>query len=175
VINCMMSYAFLVGDIKFISERDPTERAATLGYLGRLLRDMEFKEHAARAIAEHLLAICEGSDPYNDPDSAYFGRKQHFKKMDEEQQRAMFIATVVLDAIERARFKNIFSWRTPKLDSIVRNSIYTALHAEATYEESAASKMFVDMIKARIPKWYEPAKLLQNLTPKKEAVQQEQG
>jgi hypothetical protein len=30
---------------------------------------MEFKEHGAQVIAEHRLAICEGSDPYDDPES----------------------------------------------------------------------------------------------------------
>jgi len=160
--------------LKFISRRDSTERAATLAYLGRILRGMELKEHGAKVIAEHLLAICEGSDPYDDPESSWGERKQHYKRMDDEQRRAMYITTVVLNAIEKARFKNIFrSWHTPKLDSIVRNAVYTALHAEAMYEESAASRMFVDMVKAQEPKWYEPAKLLQNLTAKKKAASKE--
>lgn len=160
--------------LKFISRRDSTERAATLAYLGRILKGMELKEHGAKVIAEHMLAICEGSDPDDGPESSWGERKQHYKRMDNEQQRAMYITTVVLDAIEKARFKNIFrSWHTPKLDSIVRNAVYTALHAEATYEESAASRMFVDMVKAQIPKWYEPAKLLQNLGAKKKAAPQE--
>jgi hypothetical protein len=158
-------------NIRFINDMNPTERAATLAYLGRILKGMELKEHGAKVIAEHLLAICEGSDPYNDPESSYFERKQHYKRMDDDQQRSMYIATVVLNAIERSRVKNIFSsWRMPKLESVVRNAVYTALYAESTYEESAASKMFVDMVRAQIPKWYTPAKLLQNLRAQKKVA-----
>jgi hypothetical protein len=159
--------------VKFISDMEPVRRTAIMTYLGQILHGMQFKEYGASVIAEHLLAIAEGSDPYNGPESSYSERNQHYKRMDDEQQRAMFMATVVLKAIERARFKNIFNWRTPNLESIVRNAIYTALHAEATYDESAASKMFVDLVRAQIPNWYEPAKLLQNLSTKKKAASQE--
>ena len=126
---------------------------------------MQIKENGVRVIAEHLLAICEGSNPDNDPETHGFVNRQHIKRIDDEQQRAMYIATVVLNAIENAQFRNIFSRTTPKLESIVRNAIYTALHAEATYKESPASRIFTDLKKAQIPKWYEPAKLLRNLTP----------
>ena len=160
--------------LKFISRRDSTERAATLAYLGRILRGMEFKEHGAKVIAEHLLAIADGSDPDDDPESPSYERKEYFKKLNEEQQRAMYIASVVMNEIERAHIKNIFrSYHTPRVETVVRNAVYTALHAEAAYWESAASRMFVDTVKAQIPKWYEPAKLLHNLSPKKKAAPQE--
>jgi hypothetical protein len=67
--------------------------------------------------------------------------------------------------------KNIFgNWPTPTLNPIVRNAVYKALHAQATWEESPVSRMLVDMVKPQIPKWYAPAKLLQNLAPQKRAA-----
>jgi hypothetical protein len=85
----------------------------------------------------------------------------------------MYIAPVMMNALGKAHINNIIrSYHTPRAESVVRNAIYTALHAETTYEELAASRMFVDMVRAQIPKWYEPAKLLQNLTPKKKVAPQ---
>jgi hypothetical protein len=58
------------------------------------------------------------------------------------------------------------------MESVVRNAIYTVLRARGEVRESAASRMFVDTVRAQIPKWHEPAKLLHNLRPKKKTEPQ---
>ena len=132
---------------------------------------MKFDTHAAEVIREHLLALADGGefDPYAYATS--YSPKQIGKNLDETQQRAMYVATAVDQALKNYRLRNRFlrfnyrqsSMREEEFNSIIRNAIYTALHAEATYNESVASKMYVDTLKSLIPRRWAPAELLKSL------------
>jgi hypothetical protein len=168
------NYSEAQSEIDFVLRREPIERMATLDYLSRLLRPMRFDIQAAEVIREHLLALADGGDidPY--AYASHYSPKQIGKHLDETQQRAMFLATAVDQALKKYKFRHQFlrfndrnsSMREEEFNSIIRNAIYTALHAETTYNESVASKMHVDTLKSLIPRWWAPAELLESLPRK---------
>src|ERR687883_201400 len=56
--------------------------------------------------------------------------------------------------------------REEEFEGIIKDALYTALQAESTYYESAASKMYVDKLVASLPKWWVPADQI-SLLPKR--------
>lgn len=87
----------------------------------------------------------------------------------------MYIAAAVQNTLKRYRWVQQFKtyrdrssrMRDEEFEGLIRDAIYTALHAEATYNESAASKKFVDTTLGMIPRWWAPAELLALLPPRK--------
>ena len=85
--------------------------------------------------------------------------------LDENQKHAMFLATAVTRALERYKFTKrfkLYNSRTSAIneeefEGVIKDALYTALEAESTYYESAASKMYVDKLVASLPKWWVPA------------------
>jgi hypothetical protein len=147
------------------------ENIATLfTYLGRLLRGLRLPEHGAQAICEHILAVADGANP-RPYDYLDHRSKQIGKRLDEEQRRAMYLATAVQNSLKKYRHVQQFKcynsrssqMRDEEFENIIRAAIYTALHAEATYQVSAVSKMYVDSTMASIPRWFAPAGLLAHL------------
>jgi hypothetical protein len=155
-------------------DMDQTNLATLFAYLGRLLRGLKLSEHGAQAICEHILAIADGANvrPY---DYLNHRAKRIGKHLDETQQRAMYLAAAVQNSLKKYRHVQQFKFyherssqmRDEEFEVIIRNAIYTALHAEATYEESAASRFYVNSIKSLLPRWWAPADLLEHLLPKK--------
>jgi hypothetical protein len=153
-------YSEIDSNLAFLNRRGHIERAAFLGNIGLALKDLTFTEHSAQVIAERLINLSEGKGCDGGLDDFGSRGRQHGKRLDELQHRAMYVTTVLLNAIEKAKLKNFFSGRSPKLEPLLRNAVYTALSAEATYAESATSRMFVDSTKAQVPRYFEPAKLI---------------
>jgi hypothetical protein len=154
-------------------DMDQESLAALFTYLGRLLRGVRLPEHGAQAVCEQILAVAEGADirPYH---HLNLPSKQIGKHLDETQQRAMYLAAAVQKSLKRYRHVQQFKFyhdrtsqmREEEFETIIRNAIYTALYAEATSEESAASKLYVNMIKGLIPLWWAPAELMERLPRK---------
>jgi hypothetical protein len=148
--------------------------AVLFTYLGRLLRGMRLLEHGAQVVCEQILAVAEGADirPYH---HLNLPSQQVGKRLGETQQRAMYLASAVQRSLKRYRHVQQFKFyhdRTSKMreaefETIIRNAIYTALYAEATSEESAASKFYMNSIKGLILVWWAPAELMEHL-PRKE-------
>jgi hypothetical protein len=141
---------------------------------------MRLQEHMAEALREQILLITEGArrNPYDHYD--WWRSKQIGKRQDETQQRAMFIAAAVQNALKRYKWVQQFKsyrdrssrMREEEFEGLIRDAIYTALHAEATYSDSAASKKFVDTTLGMIPRWWAPAELLA-LLPKNRAEEED--
>lgn len=53
--------------------------------------------------------------------------------------------------------------REEEFEAIIGNAIYTALYAEATLDDSAASRIYVNSVKALIPRWGAPGDLMEPL------------
>jgi hypothetical protein len=172
---CELALDLLKGDVhgamdrvKHMCEMDANYQTAMLPYTGRLLRGMRLKEHLAEALREQILLITEGArrNPYESYD--WWRSKQIGKRQDETQQRAMYIAAAIQNALKRYRWVQQFKsyrdrnsrMRDEEFEGIIRDAIYTALHAEVTYNESSASKKFVDTTLGMIPRWWAPAELL---------------
>lgn len=164
-------YDDLISSVRHICRMDDLDGAAILTNLGRVLRGMRLEEHGAEALRGQILAITEGSkiDPF---DKGYWGTgKQVGMGLDENQKHAMFLATAVKRALDRYKFIQQFKvynsrtseMREEEFEGIIRDALYTALQAEGTYYESAASKMYVDRLVASLPKWWVPAEQLSPL------------
>lgn len=178
---CELALDLLKGDlhgamdrVRHMCEMDANYKTTMLPYTGRLLRGMRFREHMAEALREQILLITEGArqNPFEYYD--WWRSKKIGKRQDETQQRAMFIAAAVQNALKRYRWVQQFKsyrdrssrMRDEEFEGLIRDAIYTALHAEATYNQSAASKKFVNTTLGMVPRWWAPAELLA-LLPKK--------
>jgi hypothetical protein len=90
--------------------------------------------------------------------------KSNRKKPDPTQDNgkifAMYIAMVVRNAMEDFHSKHLSDKQMKELNPIIRNAIYTALHASDNYEKSNAAKKFVDFNINLIPGYWEQPNLL---------------
>jgi hypothetical protein len=166
-------YEDVISSVRYICRKDDLHETGILTNLGRVLKGMKLEEHGAEALREQILAVTEGwkIDPY---DKGYWGiGKQVGMGLDENQKHAMFLATVVTRALERYKFTKrfkLYNSRTSAMneeefEGVIKDALYTALEAESTYYESAASKMYVDKLVASLPKWWVPADQI-SLLPK---------
>ena len=80
---------------------------------------------------------------------------------EESQQLAKYIAMVVRNAIEDFHCRHLTDDQMRELNPLVRNAVATAMHAFDHYERSDAAKEFVDYHFRSIPKYWEPAALLE--------------
>jgi hypothetical protein len=170
-------YEEAVSSIRYICKMDDMDATAILTNVGHVLRGMKFKEHGAEVLREQILAVTEGSkaDPF---DKGYWGGgKEVGMKLDENQKHAMFLATAVKRALDKYKFiRQIRSYhsrtsemREEEFEGIIKDALYTALEAESTYYESAASKMYVDRLVASLPTWWIPADRVSLLAPPNDA------
>jgi hypothetical protein len=151
-------------------DMDQENLATLFTYLGRLLRGIRLPEHGAQAVCEHILDVADGANP-RPYDYLDHRSKQIGKHLDEEQRRAMYLATAVQNSLKKYRHVQQFKsyrdrsshMRDEEFETIIRDAIYTALYAEATYQVSAASKIYVNSTIASIPRWFSPAGFLAHL------------
>ena len=110
---------------------------------------------------EQILAVTEGKKqtPFDRTYSSYES-SEYFSNMDENQRHSMFLATIVMKAIEKYKYTkwlkssrgNALEAKEEEIERVVRNAIYTALEAESTYHDSPSSKLFVDKFVELFPK-----------------------
>ena len=80
---------------------------------------------------------------------------------EENHQLARYIAMVIRNAIEDFHCRHLTDDQMRELNPLVRNAVATAMHAFDHYERSSAAMEFVDYHFRSIPKYWEPAKLLE--------------
>lgn len=149
------------GNIYFLNRVNQIRRVAFLSCLGKVLTGLRFSDHGSQVLAERLIAISEGRDYSDFPDADGAIPKVYGKRLDETQHRAMYLSAAIMNAFDKARMNTLFSRRPPNLETLLRNVLYTALHAEATYNESAVSRLIVDSVKATFPRHVQPATLVE--------------
>lgn len=141
--------------LRFIMRAEDVERARLLQHLRRLLCGVSLQDEAARAVAERILH----DDELNDAE----GRKVLGSKLNDVQQLAMFITTVVLGEIDRRWKRRLQAGQREELSEIIRNAVYSSLHARESYEGLASSREFVNAVRVLMPRYYQPAVLIGNL------------
>lgn len=145
--------------LRFIRRAEGVERARFIRNLQRILRGTIFQNEAAKAIAERLL----NEDEAHNVD----GPKVAGSKLDELQQTAMFITTVVLEEIDRRWKASLRTGQRSELQRIIRDAVYSWLHAQNSYDRLASSKEFISSIRGLVPRHYEPARLIGGLVKDK--------
>jgi hypothetical protein len=165
-----------ISSMKLIYEyEDPLHRMPIMANLGRLLRGMKLQENNARELCDQFILLTEVV-------ATEGGRFEHRqpkplkrRRLDELQRQAIYLATSVIAELRKYDLHD--NCLTPQVrpmileqqvGRIIRDAIYTALHAESLYERSLSSRMYVDMMRSMIPKNYQPVVLLRNLFEKAE-------
>lgn len=177
---------FIKGDIEqlrssldFISGRDVEDLAAILMPLRSVVEQLNVESHPMGVIKEKILATANGVNetPFRNTYSYYGGSKRR-SQMDENQRRSLFIADVVVQALEKYKFiksiestRSFSSGRKEEIEALISNAIFTALEAERSYQESATSKLFVDKFVEMSPKWARPPQTIV-LLPKQHVAKQ---
>lgn len=153
----------------FISGRDNEDLAGILVPLKIVAERLPAVSHSMKVIQERILFTANGGKEtaFRDTYSSYVGSSRR-SKMNENQRRALFIANVVLHAIEKYKFEKyiqstrsyISDRRQEEMERLISNAIYTALGAEDSYNDSAGSRLFVDKYVELSPKWAKPPELV---------------
>lgn len=177
---------FIKGDVEelrsslsFISRCDVEDLAAILIPLRSVVEQLNVESHPMDVIKERILATANGVNetPFRNTYSYHLGSKRR-SHMDENQRRSLFIADVVVEALEKYKFirsiestRGFSSGRTEEIEALVSNAIFTALEAERSYQESATSRLFVDKFVELSPKWSRPPQTIV-LLPKQHIAKQ---
>lgn len=176
---CRENYDGVSDSLDFVVNRnDEGKIVETLKLLKTVADKIEPKDFLGKVMKEQILAVAEGKKktPFDRTYSSY-SNSEYFSQMDENQRHSMFLATVVMKAIEKYKYTkwlNSSRWsssdpKAEEIERIIRNAIYTALEAESTYYDSPSSKLFVDKYVELLPKRWIPAERI-ILLPKNEKV-----
>lgn len=149
---------------------DPLRKLAIMTYLGRVLRGMRLQDSEARQVCDQLIIFTGAGF------TKYVGvekhQPKHPKKMETDglQEQAMYFTTAVTDELREGGFEYLTGACPHGLEieihKCIRNAIYTALYAQCFYENSTASRLYVDRIRSVTPKRFQPAVLLGDLFKK---------
>ena len=74
----------------------------------------------------------------------------------------MFIAMVVRNAMEDFHCEHLSDEQMEEVNPIIRNAVYTALHAFQHYERSPQAREFADFHSRSIPGYWESPELMDN-------------
>jgi len=86
-------------------------------------------------------------------------KKKNLTLSKQTQERAMYIASVVRNAMEDFHSRHLSDEQMKELNPIIRDAICTALFAEENYDRSIAAQNFVDFNIRLIPGYWENPKL----------------
>jgi hypothetical protein len=76
---------------------------------------------------------------------------------------AMYVTSVVVEGIEGTVRLAFSADQRSEFYRLVRERIFSALYAEANYGTSLRSQMFVHSAKQKLPHYWEPARLIDEL------------
>src|SRR5215813_11275716 len=82
-------------------------------------------------------------------------QKKNPRPSKQTQVTAMYIASVVRNAMEDFHCRHLSDEQMKELNPIIRNAIYTALYARENYNRSLAAQSFVDFSVRLIPHYWE--------------------
>ncbi len=83
---------------------------------------------------------------------------------DELKFAAMYVASVIRNAMEEFHVQHLSDEQMKELNPIIRNAVYTALHALEHSGDSEQSKRFMDANKRLIPPYWEAPEFLAHYT-----------
>ncbi len=162
----------LKSSLGYLGARDIEDLAATIPFLKAVAEAVTPVENVSAVFLERILAFTDGikATPFDQTFQTHTGT-YYYSRMDENQRHAMFISNVVFEALGKYKFckefEKIRGWgsgpKQEELERVIRNAVYTALEAEATYHESPSSKLFVDKFVELFPKRWIPAEHIELL------------
>lgn len=160
-----------LSSIELIYEyEDPLRKVVVMTYLGRLLRGMTLNESGARELRDQFTVLAENVTAKRERFENHQPKQPKGRLTDELQQQAMYLTTAVMNELRKYKLYDRHSTLDApsqaleqEADRIIRDAIYTALYAEAFYEKSSWSRIYVDMTRGMIPKSYRPANLLERV------------
>jgi hypothetical protein len=133
--------------------------------LDRLLREVRFNTGEAQVFSQKLLDIGEGEPTIGKMFNSDSLDHPH-ENINELQQRALYLAAAIERELRkyqprhsRIEYKSFTDIPPRKFNLLLRNALYTALYAAATYEESVASRRYVETTKREMPVKYRQADL----------------
>jgi hypothetical protein len=89
----------------------------------------------------------------------------HYKdQLKDEKSVALYIAMVVRKAMEDFHAKHLSDAQMKELSPIIRNAIYTALHALSLAKRSLMAKRYVGFQLQLIPDYWEEPQLLEDFS-----------
>jgi hypothetical protein len=150
---------------------DHLQRVAVMSYLGRMLRGMGLSDGAARQVCTRLAALAdEGAVGRMRPEPRQRQRSKETEPGELQRQAAYLAASVMIEL----RGRGLFGERPASSDAtqaseevagqIVRDALYSALYAEAFYDNSPACRMYADMTRGTAGEFRGEAKLLEGLS-----------
>ncbi len=86
------------------------------------------------------------------------------RKLNYEQEIAMMIAMTVRNNMEDFHCEHLLDDQMKELNPIIRNAIYTTLHALKNYAKSDGARAFCNFQKQLIPDYWEAPKLMKDYT-----------
>lgn len=143
--------------VQFILQEIPHEREMLGDHIARFLRGVCFKSQKVRAaILDLLKQLSDITKSTIQADS----------NVDDLQSSSIYIASVFAQALALLKPNIIPANRSNEFHQFLKDSVFTALYAEATSHASVKSKAFLMTTEQRIPYYWEPAKLLEDLHEK---------
>lgn len=141
--------------IRFILNEKLHDSVVIGTYLTEFMRDICFKNENARTDILRLLKPL-----LNDKTS---GVMQERKIADDLQLTAMCVTTIVIESMEELVGQCLLDQRGDELYRLIKDRVFSALYAEANLSASIKNRMFILSAKQRLPSYWEPAELLNEL------------
>jgi hypothetical protein len=91
-------------------------------------------------------------------------RKKKSAEIADERAMAMFVAMVVRNALEDFHSRHLTNAQMKELNLIIRNAVFTALHAAARAKQSQGARAFVQFHSSCVPDYWEMPGLLEDYT-----------
>jgi hypothetical protein len=159
-----------LSSVRLIYEHeDLLQKMAVMSYLRRVLGDLRLNDAGAQELCGRILAL---ADQGVDPGRVREGAKRKRPKaqdLNHIQWQAAYLSTSIMVELRRhTRLK-------PYADSlaleqevgpVIRDTLYTALYAEAFYDGDTSCRLYVDMMSGMIPKGQPPATVSEALNGK---------
>lgn len=141
--------------LRFIGRAEDSVRQRLFHNLNRVIRGVIFGNEAMMVVAERLIHrdVVETEGDY----------KVIGSSLDERQQLAMFITTVVFNEVGRRLKMPLRAGYEERLRETIRDAVYSSLYAHESYDRLASSREFVDSVRVSMPRYYKPAILIGGL------------
>jgi hypothetical protein len=169
---CLIALELLKGElenalfsIRCINEEvEPSKRIVVLEHLGRLLQRLKLKDDGTRNLSQQIILMANAGSTILTKTEVF--SIKHQKDKDLEKQ-STYLASAVQIELRKNRFKrrnkrfgSAIEKHKVDFDSLIRDAIYTALYAEATYEKFLDSKAYVNSIRLSACERFQRVRLL---------------
>lgn len=151
-----------LASVKLIYDlEEPLLRAAVMRLLGRLLRVIELDDKRAQELVTWLILITEGSPISREQLEDRRAKTSKGENLDKVRQKALYLTASVIYGLQSVSLETASQApvQESELHQLILDAIYTALYSELFYGDSAACRMYADMVNGMIQDKNKPANL----------------